>query len=324
MGQEGDSSSEFGSEVELQYDSSTSEVESEEEEVGDNGKDVQGDAWYKSAYAVEPDQSDNTDDATESAYGRSFVMDMREALASVQVRREFPGDEDEEMEDVGCETSDDSAVPAGGVSCTCRPTANQQIRRSSAGNNDARTPRRIFVSSCLPLPRSTPGGPDAGAGSRQCSLPAGVRQDQPGFVGGPARPVSARRRRTARSYWPRRSCRLGRQSSWSMGAKHHDAVPVQPPARNGPGPILMPPRARRFLPTVFGRPDNGKRGPVSTGGGYLGGRTVCGRRACPGEPPGACRMVTEARSLSCVGQCKRLPPGTAGRTGVLERADRPW
>jgi hypothetical protein len=81
-------------------------LEPEEEDVGDSGMDVEGDASFKSAYAVEPDQSDPTDDATHSPLGKSFVMGMREALASVQVRREFPGEV--EMEDVGYSTSDSS------------------------------------------------------------------------------------------------------------------------------------------------------------------------------------------------------------------------
>lgn len=68
------------------------------------------DAWYKSLHAIELDQFDITDDATDWGLGRPFVMDMRESLASsVHIKREFPSDA--VMEDVGYETSEDVAMP---------------------------------------------------------------------------------------------------------------------------------------------------------------------------------------------------------------------
>ncbi|KKA22619.1 hypothetical protein T310_3356 [Rasamsonia emersonii CBS 393.64] len=46
------------------------------------------DAWYKSLHAIELDQFDITDDATDWGLGRPFVMDMRESLASsVHIKR---------------------------------------------------------------------------------------------------------------------------------------------------------------------------------------------------------------------------------------------
>lgn len=113
--QEGDSFFEFGSEAILlsdsdSDDSDSDELESDDEEQVGGDKDNEGDACYRSAYAVEPDQSDISDDAIDSALGRDFVMDMREALASsVTVRRELP--DDVEMEDVGFETPAFSTVP---------------------------------------------------------------------------------------------------------------------------------------------------------------------------------------------------------------------
>ncbi|KAL1980510.1 hypothetical protein VTN96DRAFT_3995 [Rasamsonia emersonii] len=318
--QKGGSFFEFRSEVTLESDSDSDDSDSdesesdEEEEVGD-GMDFQGDPWRKPAYAVELDRSDISDDAIDSAFGRDFVMDMRESLASsVTVRRELP--DDAEMEDVGFGTSEVSAVP--GEEAPPAPAGQQSICSLDEAVLTTMMPGLPGGDSSLP---ACQGPPPVGRTQEQVdeairyllefsrTYPAAWEVLLGQYLDAPTR-----------TYWPRQSCWLGRQSSWSMGAEPNAGNQAPVPTWFGPGPILLPARARRFLPAVHGCPDHAERRRVPSGRRYLGRWTDCDRRACPGAPPGTCRMVSAGGSLSCVGQCPPLPPGTAGRAGVLKRA----